>query len=152
VLMWIAGKLENPAALVERLAPAAASAVRASAAGRAGEAWRDAGGSATEDDFFCHRLALAPLCLPEIPPAVRASQPGVVDAVAGAAFSRWWERRHENPELAALTRVTDALPALAEVNAAFEGVPLLEWLCQRLQEGDPAVKEAAAEALVRMGS
>jgi HEAT repeat protein len=104
------------------------------------------------DDFFHHRLATAALCLPEIAPHLQAPLAEVIDAVTTRAFSLWWQRRHESAELAGLTRITRALPALGVLNAPLDGTPLQEWLCRRLRASHAGERQAAAEALVHAGS
>ena len=103
------------------------------------------------DDYFRHRLALAALCLPEIPSDIRTRESEIVDRITTATFSRWWEWEI-NGIAAAVPHLTHALPALGQVNGRMKGTPLLERLSERLRDENSEVREVAAGAVGKLGA
>jgi HEAT repeat protein len=106
----------------------------------------------TKDDYFRHRLALAALCLPELVSKVPHAKCEVrekINHITTTAFSLWW-RNHEAGIDAATPHLTRTLPALGQVNGRMEGLPLLEWLCQRLRM-QTGVRQWALVALGQIG-
>ncbi|MEM4725108.1 MAG: hypothetical protein QXP01_08870 [Candidatus Hadarchaeum sp.] len=49
-----------------------------------------------------------------------------------------------------MSHLTRTLPALGQINGRMDGTPLLEWLCQRLQDPEWGVRLGLAKALERM--
>lgn len=150
VLILLAGALREPVPLLELLA------------------------DAQQDDVFSHRLALAAVCMPELPMAMRMRQAYTVrvDQITTAAFGVWWEH-HWHDTNAAVSHLTRALPALGQVNGCVprelhhrmekgriprripddcDGIPLQEWLVQQLDAEEVAVRRVAARAVERLGS
>ena len=114
-----------------------------------------------KDDYFRHRLALAGLCLPELPSNFRQAQSSIIDNITTTSFSLWW--LYHNRDRAAVPHLTRMLPALAQVNGYFsrpgweqERMPLLEWCCQQLHRyysyEEPWVNRRAARALGQLGN
>jgi predicted MPP superfamily phosphohydrolase len=106
VIVLLAGRLQNPAPLLEMLA------------------------DEKRDDASRSRLALAALCLPEMSPTLRTRHSQLVNQITTAAFTYWWEQqavyaRGQSEPVPALSR---ALPALAKVNGLMDGTPLLDWV------------------------
>jgi HEAT repeat protein len=162
VLLFLAGRLRDPLPLLERLRGARSAERGAGGAERPGigtpcaPAKRAPGAKRPApnppgDDLFHHRLALAGQCLPEIAPEIRRTQATAIDGITSEAFHAWWDLRLENPEAAALNRISHALPALGQAGGRVHGLPLSEWLCRRLRDADPKVSEAAAEGVAAVG-
>ena len=110
------------------------------------------------DDFFRHRLALAALCLPEL--SLKNTSDGVplkgeetvnaaADAITTQAFSEWWEH-YTNGTAETVPHLTQALPALGQVNAQINGTSLLAHLEGLLADTDETVVEASAEAVCKL--
>jgi hypothetical protein len=148
VIVLLAGKLNNPATLVDLL------------------------GDEKRDDYFRHRLALAALCLPELSSTIRHSSSEVVNRITTAAFSFWWQHCCDWTD-AAVLHLTRALPALGQVNGLVSndttdlklrkiiddrsvdrryGLPLLDLIAALLQYADSYVRSVAARAIGAMGA
>jgi len=148
VLLLLAGQLNNPEPLLTLLV------------------------DEKQDDFFRHRLALAALCLPELPLPIRDALSARVDQITTAAFSLWWEYSPHHTE-AAVAHLTRILPALSHTNGRVCGrlrrrrgktvlqatktndsddIPLLEWIWQELHNQDGSVRVAATWAVGQLGS
>jgi HEAT repeat protein len=67
------------------------------------------------DDLFRHRLALAALCLPELPRAVRGGQTNRISLITGTLVYSWFNA-HMNGTIAAYSNMDRVLPALGLVN------------------------------------
>jgi HEAT repeat protein len=122
VIVILAGKMANPALLLELLA------------------------QEQKDDLFRHRLALAARCLPELSSSNRSNYSGLVNHITGDAFLFWmntgpWTNPH----------FTQALPGLAQVNGRVGEESLLEWVRQRLDSVVTTDQWMALDALSAMG-
>ena len=125
-----------------------------------------------QDDVFRHRLALAASCLSELSTANRQVYAAHVDQITTAAFGMWWKHCERNTN-ALVSHLTQALPALGQVNgrvpyelphytgkgqrslptpAGRDGIFLQEWLVQQLGAEDARVRWAAVRAVERLGS
>jgi HEAT repeat protein len=124
VIALLAGKLANPGPLLRLLA------------------------DKKKDDYFRHRLALAALCLGEVPPSRLRDHGLLVEKIGTSTFSLWWQYSMTNSAPEHLTR---ALPALAQVNGPMNGRPLLEWLGEALRDSRWDVRLITADALSSMG-
>lgn len=92
VIVLMAGRLEDPVPLLKLLS------------------------QKKEDDYFRHRLALAALCLPEIPSEKQDLQREIMDHITTDHFS-FWLKHSKNNMLAVIPHFTMGLPALGQVNA-----------------------------------
>jgi HEAT repeat protein len=155
VICLLAGRLRDPALLLSMLA--------------------DPNPTPTNphgDDYFHHRLALAALCMPEIPERIRglASCQGLVDQITTNAFGFWWQRKDT---VEAIPHLLRALPALAFVNGRVPAdchpyhwknttygnidvmkfsMPLLERLAELLCDKDRNIQDSVAEAISVLGT
>jgi HEAT repeat protein len=102
------------------------------------------------DDVLRHRLALAVQCLPELSGVARTAHADLVNHITTTAFTLWWEHLLKGAE-DVVPHLTRVLPALGQVNGHMAGVPLLEWLYQRLcDEPDSTISSAAARSLTAL--
>lgn len=83
------------------------------------------------DDFFRHRLALAARCLADIPTEKRAAIHDFVDRV-GTLLVEEWTRYQQGEVIVAVPHLTRSLPALGQIEATVEGLPLFEDVAARL--------------------
>jgi HEAT repeats len=140
VLILLAGKLANPLPLLALL------------------------NEVKKDDYFRHRLALAAVCLAEIPEAARVQQAVAdqVNQITTDAFTLWWAHRC-NGTIAVVPYLTRALSALRQVNghvlgdvrrstlSAGDDLSLLDWLIRHLTAVWVDVRRAAAKAIGELG-
>ncbi len=101
------------------------------------------------DDLFRHRLALAALCLTEIPAAV--PDPLSADGIATEVLTVWVKHAREGTG-AVVAHLKRALSAIAQ--ASPQGLGETRWGMRLLTlclDTDPQVRRAAAEALGGLG-
>jgi hypothetical protein len=91
VVLFLAGKVEDPGPLLTSLA------------------------DASRDDVFRHRLALAGRCLGELARPLRERYQDHVDGITDTLFALWWRHQQQNTG-AALPHVTRTLRVLGQVN------------------------------------
>ncbi len=103
------------------------------------------------DDHFRHRLALAALCLPEIHSAYQTPNSELFDSITTAAFTRWWQHA-VNSTFEATPNLARALPALGQVRAKIDAIPLATHLARLLTDADGDVRETAVRAVGGIGS
>jgi len=102
-IILLAGKLDNPAQILEMLANPAPSKFNSNG-----------------DDLFRHRLALAARCLPEIDHTYRKSHSVIIDRITTSTFCLLWDH-YRNKTDYATPYLKSALPALMQVNGCVAG-------------------------------
>ncbi len=153
VIGMLAGRLDEPGPLLGRLSNSAPTLT-----------------NPTGDDIARHRLALAALCLPDIPIQQRGALHKQIDAITTRSFAAWW-RASEGGQPGRDRTLGQALKALAQVNgrvpsgnpatwallsdgsAPFDGMQhtLLDCLAELLHDRGSAVRAAAVRAVGRLG-
>jgi HEAT repeat protein len=126
VLLFLAGQIADPLPLLNLLA------------------------NAKRDDLFGCRLALAALCLPEIPSVFDEKFSLIVEQVTARVVSHWTRYERENTTVAVM-QLTQTFPALGQVNGRIESIPFLQWLCRQLHDTDKEARARAAELLGYIG-
>ncbi|MGE0821747.1 MAG: HEAT repeat domain-containing protein [Candidatus Binatia bacterium] len=103
------------------------------------------------DDYFRHRLALAGLCLPEIPVVTRRQLSRRTEAITRVVFDEWWDHRMKSTQ-DTIVHFDRALRAVGYVNAKINGLPLVDNVARLLVDGDAGVRRIAIEAMGVLGS
>jgi HEAT repeat protein len=124
-----------------------------------------------EDDAFCHRLALASQCLPEIQPQSRPHLLDLRDRIATDIFGVWWTYALHHPACA-FSHLRQGLSAAVRAGSCIDlgALPgylptsqhpswtryglrrnLLLVLGDMLRDGDHYTQEAAAELVTSVG-
>lgn len=99
VIILLAGKLNNPVPLLKLLA------------------------SRRKDDYFRHRLALAFLCVPEVPSTLRVQCVRLVGSIVNAGFSSWSKGRFPH--------ATRCFPVIAQASPDIVLPCLIRRLCDQ---------------------
>jgi HEAT repeat protein len=123
------------------------------------------------DDFYRHRLALAAMCIPEIPPTKRGIESDRIEAISTKILSIFFSRSPSN--LAPVPFLIRALPSLAIVNGRVHvnfrpsswipvsllgcfrprrREPILSHLMELLSDAAWPVQQVAAEIVGGMGA
>jgi hypothetical protein len=102
-----------------------------------------------KDDYFRHRLALAALCMPEIPSTVDNWFSRTINQITEETFTLWEQRMKYYGE-AAVPHLNRALPVLGQMNGQVNGEQLMELLFKLLHASVFSVR-IAMQALKAMG-
>ncbi len=126
VIVLLAGRLHDPAPLLDLLVDAAT------------------------DDIFRHRLGLAALCLPELPERERRRLTPFMNRVTAEIWENWREHQSLGTQAVALHHAR-ALSAVAESGGLVDSLPLLERLADDLRAQDRRRQLVAFNAVAEIG-